>query len=310
MPEGFSVDVKKAVGHKSPAEIVACNRRDYLLYALSIGVPYNELQWLYENDAQFGPLPTYALSLLLKGDDWDVNVFKERFNSGGGIPGVPPYDPDRILHGEQSLEVVQPFPVKGGRFKATKTVLGVYDKGSGMVIESALDLFGENDNVHYCRMISKMFVVGYGGWNGPKGPSTPKYTPPADRAPDVSSTFHTQPSQALMFRLNADFNPLHADPDVAGRVGFPRPILHGLCSYGHAGYLITKHFANGDRNRFKSISSRFASPVLPGQDVQFDFWKVPHDANSFGVIFTAKVKNRPVLANGYAIIANEPAAKL
>ncbi|ORX62258.1 Thioesterase/thiol ester dehydrase-isomerase [Hesseltinella vesiculosa] len=303
MPEGFKVDVAKAVGHQSPAEIVACTRRDYLLYALSIGVPDTELQWLYENEPGFGPLPTYALSLLLKSEHWDVNVFTERFNSGGGIPGIPSYDPDRIVHGEQSLEVIHPFPVQGGRFKSVKTCTGVYDKGSGMVIDSIVDLYGEQDNVHYCRMGSKMFVRGYGGWDGPKGPKPPKYTPP-DTAADLSSDFATNTNQALLYRLCGDFNPLHADPKVAQRVGFPRPILHGLASYGHSAALITKHFANNQRERFKSITARFASPVLPGEVVHYDFWKVPHDAHSFGVVFVAKIGKRPVLTNGYAVIAN------
>lgn len=81
------------------------------------------------------------------------------------LPGMPPYDPNKIVHGEQSLEIITPFPVEGGQFNLRKTCIGVYDKGSGMVIETALDLFDEQDKVHYCRMISSTFVRGYGGWN-------------------------------------------------------------------------------------------------------------------------------------------------
>jgi hypothetical protein len=116
-------------------------------------------------DIDFAPLPTYPICLLLKSDDWDVNSFMERWQIGGPTPGLPPFDLNKIVHGEQKLEVINPFPVEGGRFKSIKTCLGIYDKGSGMLIDSAIDLYGEEDNVHYTRMITRMFVRGYGGWN-------------------------------------------------------------------------------------------------------------------------------------------------
>ncbi|KAL0085212.1 HotDog domain-containing protein [Phycomyces blakesleeanus] len=288
MPKGYSVDVTKAVGHVFAADTVACTKRDYLLYALSVGVPEEDLRWLYELDIDFGPLPTYPLCLLLKADDWDVNSFVERWSVGGPLPGVPPYDPNQILHGGQSLEVMVPFPEEGGRFKSLKKCTGVYDKGSGMVLEMTVDLFGEQDDVHYCRMITSMFVRGCGGWDGPKGPKLTLYTPP-DRVPDAVDHFYTSRNQALLYRLSGDFNPLHADPSVALSVGFPRPILHGLCSYGKSSHAILKHFGNSDRLRFKSISARFAQPVLPGETVTIDMWQVEELPNSQTATTTATV---------------------
>lgn len=46
--EGFKVDVAKAVGHQFETEKVVCNRRDFLLYALGVGVKEDELNFLYE----------------------------------------------------------------------------------------------------------------------------------------------------------------------------------------------------------------------------------------------------------------------
>jgi hypothetical protein len=139
-------------------------------------------------DKDFSPLPTYPLVLLHKGDDFNVNDFRARAQGGDPLPGVPAYNPDKIVHGEQSLTVHTPFPIEGGRFNAQKTCTGVFDKGnkgtavrmytgmflidticfhqgSGMVIETTVDLYDEQDKVHYCTMVSKSFVRGYGGWN-------------------------------------------------------------------------------------------------------------------------------------------------
>ncbi|KAI9311501.1 HotDog domain-containing protein [Dichotomocladium elegans] len=304
--EGYIVDVDKAVGHKFTPSQVTCNRRDFILYALAVGVHENETKYLYELDPNFGPLPTYPLVLPLKGNDHDVNLFKER-SQGESIPGMPPFDPNKIVHGEQSMEIFKPFPTSGGDFDLHKTCLGVYDKGSGMVIENAVDLYGK-DGTHYSRMISKTFVRGYGGWNGPKGPKATSYPPPK-RAPDAIETFKTATNQALLYRLSGDYNPLHADVELAPKVGFKAPILHGLCTYGITAHAILKHLANNDSNRFRSIEARFASPVFPGETIEIYMWKVDHkDPGVQGVIFAVKVKERDVVVinNGYATLHKSP----
>lgn len=115
--------------------------------------------------------------------------------------------------------------------------------------------------------------------------------------------FPTRRKQALLYRLSGDFNPLHADVDLAPRVGFPRPILHGLCSYGHCAYAILKNFGGNDRLRFKSIQARFAKPVFPGEIVEVHMWKVPGpDSKTDGVIFEARVGDRVVLNNGFVVL--------
>jgi len=91
---------------------------------------------------------------------------------------------------------------------------------------------------------------------------------------------------------------LHADPEVAARAGYPRPILHGLCTYGVAARAIVQTVCGHDANKLVSMNTRFSSPVYPGETLVVEMWK---DENK-GVRFRAKVAERDivVLSHGYA----------
>ena len=145
---------------------------------------------------------------------------------------------------------------------------------------------------------------------GPKGPKATSYAPPK-RQPDAFESFKTSVQQAQLYRLSGDYNPLHIDVPVARSVGFPNPILHGLCTYGIAGHAILKQLAGNDRSRFKSIEGRFSSPVFPGETVEVYMWKVDdNDPKVQGVIFAVKVKERDIVVinNGYAALYKESLA--
>ena len=92
---------------------------------------------------------------------------------------------------------------------------------------------------------SSIFVRGEGGFGGDRGPSGARNVPP-DRKPDKSISYPTLPQQALIYRLSGDMNPLHADPDFAKMGGFDVPILHGLCTFGHAGRAVLAAFCGND----------------------------------------------------------------
>jgi len=94
------------------------------------------------------------------------------------------------------------------------------------------------------------FARGEGGFGGDRGPSGARNVPP-DRKPDKSVSFKTLPQQALIYRLSGDMNPLHADPDFAKMGGYDRPILHGLCTFGHAGRAVLQACAMLERHGFE-----------------------------------------------------------
>jgi acyl dehydratase len=94
-----------------------------------------------------------------------------------------------------------------------------------------------------------------------------------DRAPDLELDIVTLPQQALLYRLCGDRNPLHSDPEFATAAGFPKPILHGLCSYGMACKALADALLDGDVSRVGSYGARFTGVVFPGETLKASIWK-------------------------------------
>lgn len=110
---------------------------------------------------------------------------------------------------------------------------------------------------------------------------------------------YVEPTQALVYRLSGDYNPLHIDPD-SPRVsagGFPEPILHGACTLGMCARAVLRTYGDNDPARFKAYKVRFASPVLPGQTLQTEMW----DEGAGRIVFVSKIKETGtvVVSNSY-----------
>ena len=91
-------------------------------------------------------------------------------------------------------------------------------------------------------------------------------------------------------------NPLHADPNMAKMGGFDRPILHGLCTYGHAGRAVLRRTAATTRQRLKSFDVRFSGVVFPGETITTDRWQVEPGK----IVLTAKTERGEAVLTGAA----------
>jgi len=154
------------------------------------------------------------------------------------------------------------------------------------------------------RNVNSMFIRGLGGFGGSRGPNQPNIEIPKSN-PDVVEKFRTAPNQAEIYRLSADYNPLHVDPEFAAAAGFKAPILHGLCSFGFSARAILKHFCNNDPKNFKAISVRFITPVYPGETLVIEMWRDP--ATRGRIIFQTKVaeRNVTVISNAYVDVVDD-----
>ncbi len=269
------------VGKELPPQTYEYTQRDVMLYALGVGAGLDELDFIYEKNLKV--LPTFAVI--------------PAFPVMGGLGSVITFNPALLLHGEQGIRLNGPIPTSG-KLTTTGKIAAVWDKGSGAVVVIESETRDESGKALFSNTAS-VFLRGEGGFGGERGPSGPKNVPP-DRAPDATVSYTTLPIQAALYRLSGDRNPLHIDPDFAKLGGFDRPILHGLCTFGHVGRAILHTYAGSDPARFKSMEARFSGVVYPGETITTEMWQEPGGK----IYFQAKTeRGEHVITGGLAEVA-------
>ncbi|KAK9773678.1 putative HotDog domain-containing protein [Seiridium cardinale] len=263
------------VGFEYPAKEVTWLKRDALLFAASIGCTHEELHFLYELDPDFAVFPTYPIILPFKTDTQEVIDFYAA-QKAVKIPGVPDFDSQRVVDGQRLVQFLKPLPTSsvGKKFEIRTKVVGVYDKGRpGSVVETQTDLVDAGTGEVYSRAIGSAFFVAQGNWGGPKGPATENFPPPKGKQPDVTFEDQTTQQTALLYRLNGDYNPLHAHPEPGKKMGFGGAIIHGLYSFNSTAHGLLKSLGASDPKNIKEFQARFASPVKPGDKLVTQVWK-------------------------------------
>jgi 3-hydroxyacyl-CoA dehydrogenase/3a,7a,12a-trihydroxy-5b-cholest-24-enoyl-CoA hydratase len=194
-------------------------------------------------------------------------------------------NPLMVLHGEQRIELAGPIPTRA-KVVSSPTVVAVYDKVKGAVIVVEVESRDDKGKLLFKNTFTS-FARGEGGFGGDRGPSGPRNVPP-ERKPDAVVEMATLPWQALLYRLSGDMNPLHADPQMAQIAGYPKPILHGLCSFGHAGRALLHSFCDSDPAKLKDFEVRFSGVVYPGETIVTEMWR----ETPTRIVLQAKTKER------------------
>ncbi|MEX0827335.1 MAG: MaoC/PaaZ C-terminal domain-containing protein [Haliea sp.] len=256
------IDYDKLFNWKIPEVEQTFMRRDTILYALSIGVgndptDLDQLRFVYEKDLQ--ALPTMGTVL-----GYPINWLR---TPGTGVDHL------KVVNVGHKITIHKTLPVEGN-FVGVSRVASIIDKGpgKGALVHWERKVYDKKNGDLLCTLVSANLCRGDGGFGGPTGPVRPLHQLP-EMPPEETCSFPTLHQASLLYRLNGDVNPLHADPQVAQAAGFKRPILHGLCSFGVAGYSILKNCCQYDPGRLRGMEGRFSGLVYPGETIRTDIWR-------------------------------------
>jgi acyl dehydratase len=261
--------------------------RDAILYALGVGLPITpgesgDLNFLLEDRLRV--VPSFAVTL--------------------ATPGMWPKRPElgidwvKVLHMAHAARFEAPLPPDAEVVSRAK-ITELYDRGveKGAVCVLQRQVRDSRDGTLYCTIDQTVAMRGNGGFGGAPMPKVERPQMPK-RLPDHSETLRTSPRAALIYRLSGDYNPLHADFDVARKAGYTQPILHGLASYGTVCAVLLRAFCGAEPARMKSLNLRFAGVVMPGDALDFSCWQ-----EGSRVLFEVKVGDRTVIDQGVSEIA-------
>jgi acyl dehydratase len=256
------IDPDVAIGAALGETTFSWTPSDVLLYHLALGAgsdPLSPLELRYATEPNLQVLPTFGV--VAPNLHWVVPP-TVRF------PGIE-VDLAKVLHGQQEITMHRPLPVSATATISSR-VADVFDKGKAAVIVQESTVVDETGEPLYSTR-SSIFARGEGGFGGSRGPSSTFELP--EREPDFVLETPTLPQQALLYRLCGDRNPLHSDPVFATAAGFPRPILHGLCTYGIVCKAVVDGVLDGDVSQVASYSTRFAGVLYPGETLRTRVWQ-------------------------------------
>lgn len=244
----------EAIGFALEPTTFSWSETDTILYALGVGArPPTETHLLDETRGGPGVLPTFALLA----NWWAVKDLRNALRLGSSP----------IVHGGQALDVHRPIEPRG-KAVVSAVVTAVWDKGKHAAIE--VTATGEDEDGPLFTAVGQTMVLGAGGFGGERGPTAAE--DPQGR-PSAAFQDTVRPEQSAIYRLSGDRNPLHIDPEAARKAGFDDMFLHGLCTFGFAARALINSLGNGDPLSLRSISCRFAKPVMLDAPLVTEMWQ-------------------------------------
>lgn len=248
------------------------NCSSIITYNLALGSSGTDLSLCFEGHPSFHALPTFGT----------LPVISAMGAVTRSMPDfLPNFQGHNHVHGEHYLKLKQQFPVPAPgeeiHLETKARIVEVVDRRSGITVCVGIMTANQATGEEICYNEWTSFIMKVPGAGAQiqsqdRG-SMSKIYPAPERKPDAIVEFRTSPEQGALYRAaSGDLNPLHIDPAVAKKGGFPGPIMTGTCTLGLGVKQVIDIFARGDATRFEGMKVRLSKPVFPGDLVTTDMW--------------------------------------
>lgn len=272
------------VGKGSGRRTMPYTWRDVILYALGVGAHMEDLPYVYEKGGlkvlpSFGVLPYLNSVILEPRTNNPVNPFsivKEEMirSEGHNISG---------LHMAMDMQVFRPIDPIQGTLLVDDRVEEIYDRGEGkgIVLRAGMDVWDLAGN-RVCKLTSDHLAKAWGGFGGESMPSVKVEFP--DRAPDFTAQDAMAETQALLYRLLGDVNDVHVDVNLAQSLGYEKPFMMGMCTYGYACRMAIQSVIPYQPERVTHFYGQLRSLCFPGDQVTFQGWDMGNQKMHFRLL--------------------------
>lgn len=280
------IDYKSPCATKFENEVFHCTEKGSLHYALSIGfgTEVANLAQLEHVGGRYGAelITVQCLATVL------VRTAGEIDAKAGNR--------SLILHCDQKLVLHRPLP-PGSIMRAYTMVVAAF----GMVLaapflaEIKLDPEGGNEPLAaytfgLCMRVEEGFRCPTGG--------NPAFHPISCCRADLKAEPRREPNQALVYRLNGDLDPLHANRVFDSKAGFDLFFMQGLRSFCMVCRGILPHICDCDYTRIQQFAIRFFGPIFFAHTLMMEFWQ---DSSVISFRFSNKETNQVVIDYGKCV---------
>ncbi len=259
---GYSITRKFAPIHKKDiAQYVEATSDNPGLYTEddTLAPPFYISRLLY---------PMFEHMMTLKG--LDLNIFK-------------------MVHAQQEALWKHPIHL-GEAVSVTMDIQDIFNTPAGEMIN--LRTRATVDNNDAFEAVTGFLIKGTGDYKNAEKISEP------DHGKEIFRTeFQTFEGQQLKYaRVSRDRNFMHTSNFLSKLAGLPRTIMHGVCITAMMTNALRDSFFEGEMEKIKGFSIRYAFPVYPGEKVILLGYETDRDGEIFFEGF--KESGKPVLKRG------------